>query len=61
VFVASAEAAGAGVEAGKGTVGKLITDTALADEAQKLLARANEAMSELQGVVTNLNVAVKNV
>ncbi len=51
----------AGVEAGKGTVGKLITDTALADEAQKLLARANEAMSELQGVVTNLNVAVKNV
>jgi phospholipid/cholesterol/gamma-HCH transport system substrate-binding protein len=47
----------AGVEAGKGTVGKLITDPALADEAQKLLARANEAMSELQGVVTNLNVA----
>ena len=47
----------AGVEAGKGTVGKLIADTALADEAQKLLARANEAMSELQGVVTNLNVA----
>lgn len=49
------------VQAGKGTVGRLITDTALADEAQKLLARANEAMSELQGVVTNLNVAVKNV
>ncbi len=47
----------AGVEAGKGTVGKLITDPALADEAQNLLARANEAMSELQGVVTNLNVA----
>jgi phospholipid/cholesterol/gamma-HCH transport system substrate-binding protein len=51
----------AGIEGGKGTVGKLITDTALADEAQKLLARANEAMSELQGVVTNLNVAVKSV
>jgi phospholipid/cholesterol/gamma-HCH transport system substrate-binding protein len=51
----------AGVEAGKGTVGKLITDTALSDEAQKLLARANEAMSELEGVVTNLNVAVKSV
>jgi phospholipid/cholesterol/gamma-HCH transport system substrate-binding protein len=51
----------AGVEAGKGTVGRLITDTALADEAQELLARANAAMSELQGVVTNLNVAVKNV
>jgi phospholipid/cholesterol/gamma-HCH transport system substrate-binding protein len=50
-----------GVQAGKGTVGKLLTDSALADEAQTLLARASEAMSELQGVVTNLNVAVKNV
>jgi len=49
------------VQAGKGTAGKLITDTALADEAQALLARANEAMSALQGMVTNLNVAVKNV
>jgi len=47
----------AGVEAAKGTVGKLITDPALADEAQNLLARANETMSQLQGVVTNLNVA----
>ena len=36
-------------------------DAALSDEAQKLLMRANQAMSELQGVVTNLNVAVKNV
>ena len=49
------------VQAGKGTVGKLITDTALADEAQKLLVRANEAMIEVRVVVTNLNVAVKNV
>jgi phospholipid/cholesterol/gamma-HCH transport system substrate-binding protein len=46
-----------GIEAGKGTVGKLITDTALMDEAQKLLTRANDTMSELRGVVTNLNVA----
>jgi phospholipid/cholesterol/gamma-HCH transport system substrate-binding protein len=51
----------AGIEAGQGTVGKLMTDTALADEAQNLLARANDAMSELRGVVTNLNIAVKNV
>jgi phospholipid/cholesterol/gamma-HCH transport system substrate-binding protein len=49
------------LQQGKGTAGKLLTDTAGADEAQKLLARANEAMSELQGVVTNLNAAVKNV
>jgi phospholipid/cholesterol/gamma-HCH transport system substrate-binding protein len=50
-----------GVEHGKGTAGQLITDTSLADEAQQLLARANEAMSELRDVVTNLNVAVENV
>jgi phospholipid/cholesterol/gamma-HCH transport system substrate-binding protein len=49
------------VEAGKGTAGKLLTDPALADEAQNLLARANEAMGELQGVVTNLNSATKSV
>jgi phospholipid/cholesterol/gamma-HCH transport system substrate-binding protein len=60
-FVARLDNLATGVEQGKGTAGKLITDTALADEAQKLLARANEAMSELQGVVTNLNVAVANV
>ena len=51
----------AGVEQGKGTAGKLITDTALADEAQNLLARANQLTGELQDVTTNLNVAVKNV
>jgi len=37
----------AGVEQGKGTAGRLITDTAL--------------MDELQSVATNLNVAVKNI
>jgi phospholipid/cholesterol/gamma-HCH transport system substrate-binding protein len=50
-----------GVEQGKGTAGKLVTDTVLADEAQKLLVRANETMNELQGVATNLNAAAKNV
>jgi phospholipid/cholesterol/gamma-HCH transport system substrate-binding protein len=51
----------AGIEQGKGTIGKLLTDTSLADEAQKLLGQANQTMSQLQGVVTNLNAAVKNV
>jgi phospholipid/cholesterol/gamma-HCH transport system substrate-binding protein len=51
----------AGIEQGKGTVGKLLTDTELADEAQKLLTNANETVSKLQQVVTNLDVAVKNV
>jgi phospholipid/cholesterol/gamma-HCH transport system substrate-binding protein len=49
------------VEEGKGTAGKLLTDTALADEAQNLLARANEAMGELQSVVTNLSTAMQSV
>ena len=51
----------AGVQQGKGTAGKLVTDPALADEMQQLLTRANMVMSELQDVTTNLNVAVKNV
>jgi len=50
-----------GVEQGKGTAGKLLTETTLADQAQKLLIRANDAMRELQGIETNFAVAVKNV
>ena len=51
----------AGMEAGKGTAGKLITDDALANEARDVLARADTVMGEMQGVVTNLNAAVKNI
>jgi phospholipid/cholesterol/gamma-HCH transport system substrate-binding protein len=51
----------AGLEQGKGTAGKLLTETELADDAQKLLAQANQTLSQLQGMVTNLNLAVKDV
>jgi phospholipid/cholesterol/gamma-HCH transport system substrate-binding protein len=51
----------AGIEAGKGTVGKLMTDTAVVDEAQALLTGANATMTQFQSMLTNLNVAVKNV
>jgi phospholipid/cholesterol/gamma-HCH transport system substrate-binding protein len=51
----------AGIEAGEGTAGRLITGTGLADEAQTLLERANQTMSELQSVATNLNAAVGNI
>jgi phospholipid/cholesterol/gamma-HCH transport system substrate-binding protein len=51
----------ASVEAGKGTVGKLITETVLADESQKFLTDGNQALNELRGVITNLNAASKNV
>jgi phospholipid/cholesterol/gamma-HCH transport system substrate-binding protein len=51
----------AGVEAGKGAAGRLLTDAALADDAQNLLARANVTLSEFQNVATNLNLAVDNI
>lgn len=50
-----------GLQQGKGTAGKLLSDTALADQAQLLLARANESMGGLQVMFTNLNVAVMNI
>jgi len=51
----------AGLEAGKGTAGRLMTDPTLADEAQTLLARADETMAAFKGVITNLDIAVSNV
>ncbi|MDB6027210.1 MAG: hypothetical protein JWM68_3433 [Verrucomicrobiales bacterium] len=60
-FVARLDHLASGVEQGKGTAGKLLTETVLADQAQELLTRANETMNQLRGVVTNLNGAVKNV
>jgi len=51
----------AGIESGKGTVGKLVTDPALANEAQTLLTQANAAMVVFQGVVTNLDVTAMNI
>lgn len=50
-----------GVEQGKGTAGRLITNPELANQAQNLLARANDIMSELQETATNLNLAVSNI
>ena len=47
----------ADIQAGQGTVGKLITDTTLVDQAQALLAKANQSMSDLQSAVTNVNLA----
>lgn len=51
----------AALEQGKGTAGKLLTETALADEAQQVLAQANQTLTELRGVVTNLNAASTNL
>lgn len=51
----------AGVEEGKGTAGKFITDGAIADSAQELLVHANEVMADLRNVVAELDGAVKDV
>jgi len=51
----------ADVESGKGTVGKLVTDTALIDATKNLLTHADAMMGQFQSVATNLNLAVKNV
>lgn len=50
-----------GLEQGKGTAGKLLTETTLADDAQQLLARANQAMSQFQLMATNLNIAAASL
>ena len=47
----------ADIEAGHGTVGKLITETTLVDDAHELLAKANQTLSQLQGAATNVNIA----
>jgi phospholipid/cholesterol/gamma-HCH transport system substrate-binding protein len=51
----------ADIQAGQGTVGKLITDTTLVDQAHELLAKANQSMSDLQSAVTNVNLATANL
>ena len=51
----------AGLEQGNGTAGKLLSESALADKAQELLARAIQTMSQFQAMITNLSSAVQNV
>lgn len=60
-FVTRLDKLATGLEQGKGTAGKLLTDTALVDEAQKALAQATAAMTALRGVMTNVEAVVKNV
>ena len=51
----------AGVQAGKGTVGKLLTDPQIADELKTLLVKANHAMDKLQVTLNNLQQASTNL
>jgi phospholipid/cholesterol/gamma-HCH transport system substrate-binding protein len=45
------------VQSGKGTVGKLLTDPAAADELQTLLTKANRSADELEVTLSNLRQA----
>jgi phospholipid/cholesterol/gamma-HCH transport system substrate-binding protein len=47
-FIARLDSLAAGVEQGKGTVGRLISDTILADDAQKLLVRMNNLSAGIE-------------
>lgn len=58
---AQIESIAAGIEAGKGTVGSLLKDRAVADQTDHLLTQANQAMQDLQRMVTNANVVVQNL
>ncbi|MDD5141686.1 MAG: MlaD family protein [Verrucomicrobiales bacterium] len=49
------------VQAGKGTVGKLLTDPATADDLNTLLMKANHSADELQVTLSNLKRASANL
>ena len=49
------------VQAGKGTVGKLLADSASADELQALLVNANRSVEELQVTLKNLQTTSGNL
>jgi len=51
----------ADVQAGKGTVGKLLTDSATAEELNRLLVQANHSVDELQVTLNNLQLASTNL
>lgn len=47
----------AGVEQGKGTAGKLLTDPALADDLKSILDKGNVSLDQLRGVLKDAQVA----
>jgi phospholipid/cholesterol/gamma-HCH transport system substrate-binding protein len=51
----------ADVQAGKGTVGNLLTDPAIADQLKTLLVQANRSVDELQVTLNNLQQASTNL
>jgi phospholipid/cholesterol/gamma-HCH transport system substrate-binding protein len=60
-LVARIDTVAVGVEQGKGTVGKLLTDPAAADQLEELLAKANASMDELKAILGNIQQASTNL
>lgn len=60
-LAARLDAMAAGVESGKGTAGKILSDPALADEALLVFRNAGESVTQAKAVLTNLDAAVKNL
>jgi phospholipid/cholesterol/gamma-HCH transport system substrate-binding protein len=50
-----------GLQQGKGSVGHLLTDPAVADELRSLLIKANQSADELRVTLTNLQIASGNL
>jgi len=60
-LIGRADGIAAGLQQGKGTVGKLLTDPIAANELNALLANANRAVDELQVTLKNLQTASGNL
>lgn len=56
-LIARLDGIAAGVEQGKGTAGKLLTDPALADELKTILDKGNVSMDQLQDILEDAKLA----
>jgi phospholipid/cholesterol/gamma-HCH transport system substrate-binding protein len=60
-LIARADNIASRLQAGDGTLGKLLTDSSAADELTTLLVNANHSMTEIQATLTNLQKASGNL
>ncbi|HUR45726.1 MAG TPA: MlaD family protein [Candidatus Saccharimonadales bacterium] len=60
-FMARADQIAAGLQQGKGTAGKLLTDSSAADDLKRTMSQASQSMEALQVTLQNLQKAGANV
>ncbi|HEY0455020.1 MAG TPA: MlaD family protein, partial [Verrucomicrobiae bacterium] len=60
-LIVRADSIAGGLQEGKGTAGKLLTDSSAAEELKGLLVKANHSIDGLQGTLTNLQQASGNI